>query len=112
MERGERTTGVSQRRRASSAETAIFGGARYLSVGMQSIAAGRGKRDRDRERMAEHRDVNRAIAYGDRMVENEPILMQGFSDMVRSVRGRLVFSLCSLSSVGHQGKSLSVVSHT
>ena len=56
--------------------------------------------------------MNRAIAYGDRMVENEPILMQGFSDMVRSVRGRLVFSLCSLSSVGHQGKSLSVVSHT
>ena len=41
--------------------------------------------------MAEHRDVNRAIAYGDRTVENEPILMQGFSDMVRSVRGRLVF---------------------
>ena len=33
VERGERTTGVPQRRRASSAETAIFGGARYLSVG-------------------------------------------------------------------------------
>ena len=32
--------------------------------------------------------------------------------MVRSVRGRLVFSPCSLSSVGHQGKALSVVSHT
>ena len=43
VERGERTTRVPQRRRASSAETAIFGGARYLSVGMQNIAAGRGK---------------------------------------------------------------------
>ena len=43
LERGERTTGVPQRRRASSAETAIFGGARYLSVGMQNIAAGQGK---------------------------------------------------------------------
>ena len=33
VERGKRTTGVPQRRRASSAETAIFDGARYLSVG-------------------------------------------------------------------------------
>ena len=62
--------------------------------------------------MAEHRDANRAIAYGDRTVENGSILMQRFSDMVRSVRGRLVFSPFSLSSVGHQGKALSVVSHT
>ena len=46
--------------------------------------------------MAEHRDANRAIAYGDRTVENGSILMQRFSDMVRSVRGRLVFSPFSL----------------
>ena len=61
--------------------------------------------------MAEHRDANRAIAYGDRTVENGSILMQRFSDMVRSVRGRLVFSPFSLSSVGHRGKALSSVMH-
>ena len=64
----------------------------------------------DRERMAEHGDINRAIAYGC-IVEDGPILMQRFGDMVRSVRRRLVFSPCSLSSEGHQGKALSVVIH-